>query len=234
MAIRWPLLVRRTHKWLALVVGVQALLWTLTGLYMVVVHIDIIHGDNLVRAPVAEPFDLAALAPPSRIVAATPGVSELRLQRFFDRPVWRAETPGGSKLFDARSGAPLPALTEPQIRDQARRIYTGEGEIVSVRLLTKAPQEMQSRKPPYWQVEFEGWNRPTLYLSPQTGELISRRHALWRVFDFAWMLHIMDYDERTDVNNPLLRVATWSAFAMAVTGAWLLIWSFKRRKRNKA
>ena len=31
MAIRWPLLVRRTHKWLALVVGVQALLWTLTG-----------------------------------------------------------------------------------------------------------------------------------------------------------------------------------------------------------
>lgn len=83
-------------------------------------------------------------------------------------------------------------------------------------------------------MEFEGWNRPTLYLSPATGELISRRHALWRVFDFAWMLHIMDYDERTDVNNPLLRVATWSAFAMALTGAWLLIWSFQRRKGKKA
>ena len=38
----------------------------------------------------------------------------------------------------------------------------------------------------------------------------------------------------TDVNNPLLRVATWSAFAMALTGAWLLIWSFKRRKRKQA
>src|SRR3546814_5553819 len=53
MAIRWPLLVRRTHKWLALVVGVQALLWTLTGFYMVVVHIDTIHGDHLVHAPAA-------------------------------------------------------------------------------------------------------------------------------------------------------------------------------------
>src|SRR3546814_10368328 len=84
---------------------------------------------------------------------------------------------------------------------------------------------MQSRKPPFWQVEFEGWNRPTLYLSPSTGELISRRHTLWRVFDFVWMLHIMDYDERTDVNNPLLRIATWSAFAMAISGACLLIWS---------
>src|SRR3546814_13458376 len=95
----------------------------------------------------------------------------------------------------------FPYTTLFRSRARARRIYTGEGKIVSVRLLTKAPQEMQSRKPPYWQVEFEGWNRPTLYLSPQTGELISRRHALWRVFDFAWMLHIMDYDERTDVNR---------------------------------
>ena len=87
MAIRWPLLVRRTHKWLALVVGVQALLWTLTGFYMVVVHIDTIHGDHLVRAPATEVIDLAGLAPPSRIVAAAPGVSEIRLQRFSDPPL---------------------------------------------------------------------------------------------------------------------------------------------------
>lgn len=234
MAIRWPLVIRRTHKWLALVVGVQALLWTLTGLYMVAVHIDIIHGDHLVRTPGAAPLDLTGLAPPSRIVAAAPGASEIRLQTLLDRPVWRAETPDGLRLFDARSGEPLPELSEAQVRAAAQRIYAGEGKIVSVKLLTRAPQEMQSRKPPYWQVEFEGWNRPTLYLSPRTGELISRRHALWRIFDFAWMLHIMDYDERTDVNNPLLRVVTWSTFAMAVTGAWLLIWSFPRRKRKKA
>lgn len=234
MAIRWPLFIRRTHKWLALVVGVQALLWTLTGFYMVAVHIDIIHGDDLVRSPAVQPFDLDGLATPSKVVAAAPGVSEIRLQRFSGETVWRVETPEGARLFDARTAEPIPPLTAAQIREAARSIYTGDGKIVSVRLLTEAPQEMQARKPPYWQVEFEGWNRPTLYLSPQTGELISRRHALWRVFDFAWMLHIMDYDERTDVNNPLLRVATWGAFAMAATGAWLLIWSFPRRKRKKA
>lgn len=232
--IRWPLVARRFHKWLALLLGVQVVLWTLTGFYMVVVHIDTIHGDHLVRTPAAAPFDLTQVAPPSAILAAHPNVSDLRLQRHFDRPVWRAERPGGAALFDARTGQPLPPPGEADIRRLARRIYTGTGEIVSARLLTQAPQEMQSRKPPYWQVEFAGWNRPTLYLSPTTGELISRRHALWRVFDFAWMLHIMDYDARTDVNNPLLRVATWSAFAMAVSGAWLLIWSFPRRKKKKA
>src|SRR3546814_10660089 len=107
MAIRWPLLVRRTHKWLALVVGVQALLWTLTGFYMVVVHIDTIHGDHLVRAPAAEAFELAGLAPPSPIVATAPGVSEIRLQRFFGSPVWRAETPEGAKLFEDRKSTSL-------------------------------------------------------------------------------------------------------------------------------
>src|SRR3546814_6060780 len=79
-------------------------LWTLTGLYMVTVHIDIIHGDNLVRSPAVEPFDLTGLASPSLVVAAAPGASEVRLQRHFGRPVWRAETPDGPRLFDAKSG----------------------------------------------------------------------------------------------------------------------------------
>ena len=92
---------------------------------------------------------------------------------------------------------------------------------------------MQSRKPPYWRVEFKGWNQPTLYISPSTGELISRRHNLWRIFDFVWMMHIMDYEGRTNVNNPLLRVATWSAVTMALAGAVLLFWSFPARKKKK-
>ncbi|WP_254447737.1 PepSY domain-containing protein [Sphingomonas sp. ID1715] len=233
--IRWPLVIRRTHKWIALFVGIQVVLWTLTGFYMVVVHIDTIHGDHLVRAPAAQPYELTTLAPPSAIVAAAPGATEVRLQRLFDQPVWRVEKANGALLlYDGRTGKRLPPPTEADIRALARRIYTGSGNIVSARLLIEAPLEMQSRKPPYWQVEFEGWNRPTLYLSPATGELISRRHNLWRIFDFAWMLHIMDYQGRTDVNNPLLRVATWSAFAMAFSGAWLLLWSFPKRKKKRA
>jgi hypothetical protein len=48
------------------------------------------------------------------------------------------------------------------------------------------------------------------------------------------MLHIMDYQTRDNVNNPLLRVVTWAAVLMALSGAWLLVYSFPRRKRRKA
>ena len=234
MAIRWPLLVRRVHKWLALFVGIQAVIWTATGMYMVAVHIDIIHGDHLVRPAPRGPVTLAGLVTPGSIVAADPAAREVRLQRLLDRPVWRVDSKDGAYAVDARTGQRVPKITEAEAREIARRIYTGEPEIVSARLLNEAPLEMQTRKPPYWRVQFKGWNEPTLYISPATGELISRRHNLWRIFDFVWMLHIMDYDERSDVNNPLLRVATWSAVLMALAGAWLVYWSFPRKKKKAA
>ena len=232
--IPWPLVVRRVHKWLALFVGVQVVLWTVTGFYMVAVHIDYIHGDHLVRPAPAEPFASAQLVQPPQVIASVPEASEVRLQRLLGRPVWRVETPQAPLLVDASTGAKLAPLTQAQVEQVARNIYTGDPTIVSTKLLTESPLEMQTRKPPYWQVEFAGWNRPALYIAPTTGELISRRHALWRVFDFAWMLHIMDYDERSNVNNPLLRVATWSAVFMALSGAWLIFWSFRWRKRKRA
>ncbi|WP_296743189.1 hypothetical protein [Mesorhizobium sp.] len=231
-AVRWPLLARRTHKWLALLVGIQVLLWTATGFYMVVVHIDTIHGDHLVKAPAARRFDVVGLYPPSLVAAAVPGAAEVRLDRRLGRAIWRVQSPAGVSAYDAVSGRPLHDLGEGEIRAAARRLFSGDGEIVAATLLKNTVREMGSRKPPYWQVEFAGWNRPTLYLAPTTGELVAKRHLLWRVFDFAWMLHIMDYQTRSDVNNPLLRVATWSAFAMAASGAWLLVWAFPKRKKK--
>ncbi|MGN5375703.1 PepSY domain-containing protein [Sphingomonas hankookensis] len=233
-AIRWPLTVRRIHKWLALVVGLQVLLWTVTGFYMVVVHIDTIHGDHLVKAAPVPTMATAGLIPPGRIAAAAPGTIEVRLQQRLGVPIWRVQSQDGLAAFDARTGSRLDELNEADVRQIAASLYSGNAAIIRATRLTAPVQELGKRKPPYWQVEFAGWNRPTLYIAPLTGELIARRHRLWRIFDFAWMLHIMDYDARTDVNNPLLRVATWSAFAMAISGAWLLIWTFPRRKKKKA
>jgi hypothetical protein len=61
---------------------------------------------------------------------------------------------------------------------------------------------------------------------------LSQRHELWRVFDFVWMLHIMDYEERENVNNTLLRTFTWGALLMALSGVWLLFYSFHRKKKK--
>ena len=38
---------RKTHKWIGLVIGVQALLWMISGVYMTAISLDVIHGDHL-------------------------------------------------------------------------------------------------------------------------------------------------------------------------------------------
>jgi hypothetical protein len=199
---------------------------------MVLVHIDTIHGDHLVRPSAVRRFEIAGLYSPSLVSASVPGAAEVRLDQRLGRPIWRVQSPAGVSAYDAVSGRPLRDLTAAEIKAEARKLFSGDTGIVATTLLTVPIREMGSRKPPYWQVEFAGWNRPTLYLAPTTGELMAKRHLLWRVFDFAWMLHIMDYQTRSDVNNPLLRIATWSTFAMALTGAWLLVWSFPKRKKK--
>jgi hypothetical protein len=44
------------------------------------------------------------------------------------------------------------------------------------------------------------------------------------------MFHIMDYENRTDVNNLLLRIAAIAGLGFALSGAWLLFYSFSTRR----
>jgi uncharacterized iron-regulated membrane protein len=231
--MRLALVARRIHKWLALFVGLQVLLWLLTGLYMTAIHIDVIHGDRFIRPPDRRPFDLSEIVEPSHVLAGAPGGRSVRLARRIDQPVYVVETGTRPIVFDAATGARLDRPNEATIRAVARDRFMGDAPIVSAVLLDRVPPEVRGRESPIWRVEFGGWNRPTLYLSAATGELLTRRHELWRVFDFAWMLHIMDYDERENVNNPLLRVTSWAAVLMATSGAWLLLYGFAGRKRTK-
>lgn len=229
--MRLPALARKTHKWLALIIGVQAVFWTLSGLYMTAVHIDIIHGDHLVRAAAPHPIAVAGLVEPASLLPG--GTRSVKLETQLGNPVYVVDAVPGRMLFDARSGEMLSPLGEAAARDRALAHYAGTGGIVKTELLDVIPSEIKGRPAPIWRVEFEGLWKPTLYISPQTGELVAKRHDLWRIFDFVWMFHIMDYEARTDVNNILLRVATWMAAATSLTGGWLLLYSFRRRRRPR-
>ena len=231
--MRLNVIARKAHKWLGLFVGMQVVIWSLSGLYMTAVHIDTIHGDHLVRALPDKAAKASALADPIAIAKANAGRG-LRLTWMRNQPAYVIQRETGETVVDARTGEGVAPPMESEIRSIASGIYTGDDAIASAALITEIPGEIRGRKPPLWRVEFDHWNKPTLYFSPATGELVSRRHELWRIFDFVWMFHIMDFDERENVNNPLLRVFTWGAVLMALSGAWLLLYAFPRKKKKAA
>jgi uncharacterized iron-regulated membrane protein len=221
---------RRAHKWIALVVGVQALLWMLSGLYMTSISIDVIHGDHLAHGK-AKPLEPAATRVGLDTLAARyPEMSGLRLKRLLDREVYEIRQGDKATLVDVGTGRAISPLGQEMANRIAVSLYQGKGDIRSSELITRAPQEVATRPVPMWRVEFDDSSETTLYISPATGELLAKRHDLWRWFDFLWMLHIMDYDERSDVNNTLLRVAASIGLVFALSGVWLLFYSFTRRR----
>ena len=231
-ASRMPLWVRRTHKWLSLVVGIQALLWVLGGLYMVAVPIEIVHGDHLARSERPALRAEAARIDPAALAARYPGSSGFVFKQLGGREVVEVRQGKQVLLADAASGAALAPLGRAQVEALARTAYLGDGKLRAAEWLTTSPREVGGRPAPLWAVHFDDMVSTTLYYSPYSGELVTRRHALWRWFDFVWMLHIMDYEEREDVNNGLLRTGAIAAFATTLSGVWLLaLWLRKRSKR---
>jgi hypothetical protein len=181
----------------------------------------------------SKPVAAGELVSPITAAGAFPSPVSVKLARLVERAVYIVETEDGDRLVDARTGRPIPSPSRYQIRQAADYWYTGAGRLSRLSLIHEVPGEIRGRKAPLWRAEFQGWNKPTLYFAPSTGQLVSRRHELWRIFDFLWMLHIMDYDTRDNVNNWLLRSFTVLALTTVLSGVWLLWFAFRRR-RHKA
>lgn len=220
---------RRTHRVLALIVGVQALLWMASGLYMTAISIDVIHGDHLAHTHRPPLGDIAGLKAPADVGIAS-GES-LRLKSWQGRPVYEVGKGAKARLVDARSGAVLTPLGRSTAQAIAQGLYQGDGGVESVTWLTRAPQEVGMRPAPMWRVRFADGVATTLYISPFTGERLATRHTLWRAFDVMWMLHIMDYRTREDIGNPLLRIAAGLGLLLTIAGLALSVWALRGRGR---
>lgn len=226
--------VRNWHKWLGLVLGVQMLIWCVSGLYMVSFDIDFIRGLPLVR--VYEPdVSTEPLIPIGPLLRKHPGVTGLKLTSLPDstRPVYQLRLSEKTLLVDAVSGETLSPLPPARIERLARSYYAGRGQLERATMIDDMPVEIRGRTPPVWRVDFDDELSTSFYLDPDTGALSTRRHKWWRVFDAFWMLHIMDYGyERDDMNNLLLRLVSAGGVAFGITGVWLLFYSFRRRARS--
>lgn len=223
---------RRAHKWIGLIVGVQALLWMLSGVYMTVVPLEVIHGDHLAHAHGEVLQREGTRVGPAELVARYPALRAFQLKQVLGHEMYLVRDSTGTFRVDARSGDRLPTLDRDQAIALAQSLYQGDGKVSAVEWITQAPSEVKTRPVPMWAVRFADRGDTTLYLSPDSGDLLARRHSLWRWFDFLWMFHIMDYENRTDVNNLLLRVAAIAGLGFALSGVWLLFYSFRTRRSS--
>ena len=225
----------RIHKWAGLIIGIQILLWVLSGLFMTLFPINEIRGRHI-----AVQVDLPVSQKPTlnfeqALTRYSGEVTHVSLANYAGQLAYRIEGDGGIVTLSAETGEPMPALSQAQIRRMALEYYYADNPIASAVLITEnAPNEYR-RALPIWQVQFDDRSHSRLYLDPQTAELTAVRTRLWRVYDVMWALHIMDYTQRERFNSWWLRLAALAALLFVLSGFGLLMHRFVMRpKRPKA
>lgn len=232
---------RKLHRWLGLLLVVQIAAWMLSGLYFSLFPISEIRGEHLTRPAETPAKALVVSAPaPSGALAAIDdhlgpdwALDTLSVYPLGGELFWRIdgvvdETPF-ARLVDFDSGSVREPLSAEQAEARARNLLLSPGLDPTVEWVTEAPtnQELRGRALPVWRVAFSEPENVHLYLDPWTGELLARRTDRWRIFDFLWMLHIMDFESRDDFNHPLLQIAAF--LGLMVTLGGLMLWILTTR-----
>lgn len=221
---------RKLHKWLGLIVGLQVLLWTVSGLVFAWLDHHDVSAEHSTRS--TEPGVLTratTLAEPATWMSG-PSVSdilEVRLASMPDRWVWRIQTVDGVTLRSADTGEIL-EIREDVVRQLAQQQYVGQGQLASIAFHAAATVETRDAGPT-WEARFDDEKGTTLYFSADDGSLVETRNSTWRLFDFFWMLHTMDYKGRDNFNNPLVITVGMAALWLSLSGLILLFRSFRRQ-----
>ncbi len=214
---------RKTHRYLGVVMGIQFLFWTIGGLYFSWNNIDNVHGDHLRKSVAYLSADVNTISP-SEVIKnlkaerAVDSIQSVNLISILGKPTYQINYFSGhagegihlhtyAALADAQTGAIKPSLTKEEAIAIAKANVIIGAELFQVDYLKQigSHHEYRDRPLPAWAVTYKNPDC-TLYISADLGTYQTIRHNQWRAFDFLYMLHTMDYQGRDDFNNTLLKI----------------------------
>ncbi len=228
--LKWAV---RVHKWIALIIGIQVFIWILGGFVMSFLPIEEVRGEHKVAEWTIAPFDPARILSLEQAAekAEISKVKSAELGTLLGGPVWRlspdARDGGQSITIDARTGQVLSPINAALAQKIAEGDYIGAGQFIGVELVDDPPTEYP-HPGAAWVARFDDKDKTTLYIHPHEASVKSRRSQTWRVFDFFWKLHVMDYDDGEDFNHPLLIGASILGLFVAISGLIMLLIKMRR------
>jgi uncharacterized iron-regulated membrane protein len=220
-------LIRTLHKWFGLILGLQFVLWSISGAMMALLDHHKVAGEHTVSEPAVVTVPAGTLSLPRVAEVLGAPVLQLRLRPLGAAYVYEATTPTGVRLLDAVTGRPMEVDAERAGR-LAVAAFSGKAPVASIRKVETTDIETRQLPLPLWRVEFDDEESTTLLLSTATGEVLARRNDTWRLWDVFWMIHIMDYTKRESFNHPLIITVASGVGWLALSGVILLFRSFRR------
>lgn len=221
---------RFIHKWIGVFLGIQIILWMVSGFIMSFYDHDMVEGHNFQAHIEKEETTLSVIGDISPILQKIPqseNILDVSATIFRNDSVIMVRTDQNIRMFNAVSGRFI-AIDEKLARQIAIEDFSGDGEVIAVNKILTPTLETRESVGPGWRVDFDNEENSSLYISAKTGQIWERRHDMWRQFDFFWMLHIMDYQNRKNFNNWIVILSAWTALWIGISGIILLIKNIRR------
>ena len=221
---------------MALFIGVQLLIWFASGALMSFLPIDKVRGEHLVDREMVTPIPAGtAFADPSKIAAAAGAPIKAITWHMLDgHPVAEVATAKGIKLFDAATTAPLPVIDAVQATAIAKAAWKSavKPNITASRVTGESPEYRGAL--PAWRIAFADPDSTSVFVAAETGRITAVRTDTWRLYDFFWSLHIMDWKNHENFNTPWLLAFAIGGLIFGLAGTVLLFmrWPFRRKARR--
>jgi len=223
-------ILKKLHKWVGLLIGLQVMLWLLSGLMISLLDPAKVSGKQW-AAPITDEspaLQSGVLLEPNELPAELlSDALSISLTNSHGQAVYRIKHGGDEALINAADGSII-QTSKADAEILARQDFVGNGDIISIQAGRAPDLETRNSSGNYWKVDFSDDASTTLYISVSSGDILERRNSYWRVRDFFWMLHIMDYSSHEDFNNPLIIFVALVAIWLGIRGFILLFSSFNR------
>jgi uncharacterized iron-regulated membrane protein len=243
MNIRKKLLIRRLHRYLGIILGIQFLFWTVSGLYFSWGNHEIVTSQPFKKN--AKPF-----SPDSNYISlniifdnikkknqSIESVVSTQLVDINNNVYYQIVYINNGQhvmLAEAKTGELRPPLSKEEAVELAKNRFNGDSEITDIQYLTNVEDDHEYRenKLPAYAITFKHPLNLTVYVASEYGTVEKYRNSRWRIFDWLWMTHTMDYRTRDDINNWLLRIFSLFSVFTVLSGFTLFFVSTRILKKR--
>ena len=208
-------LVRKVHKYLSFYISLQLLLWTVSGIYFAFNKIELVRGEQY-RKQVEQSINLGDFD------FEIPNTTDVSIQKRLGENIAVIKVDGTTKYLN-RSGESISKLTQSEAMNLVISNTTLSPVLVEEIVNERSGSEYRGRSLPIYKVESKT-NKDldiNVYLNVYSGEVLAIRSNQWRIWDLMWGLHIMDWKERDNISNILLKIFSILALVSSVTGVML-------------
>jgi len=211
--------IRKAHRYLGVFLGIQFLMWTISGMYFSWTDINEIHGDHF-KKEIPEHTSFLNLLGSNQLLFQKP-IQSLELLEIANTPYYWINK---EVLFNALSGEKKDTLTKQEAIKVADRYMLPEFEVDKIKLIETVGDHHEYRgKPlPAYEISYKSDENLKAYVALKNGAFQTVRHRDWRWFDFLWMTHTMDYQGRDNFNTIVLRV--FSILGLITVFSGFLLW----------